>query len=185
MLTFPFSRRLALVTTVAAIAVAGCGSSLPNRDAQAGDPVELGGVQYQVQFSRQLNPNSVNDRPLFAGVPGAGLNLPGNQIWLGVFIQADNISKAQRRTASSFTVADAFDHVFRPVPLPASNDLAYRPDSLAPGDVDPGPDSPAGDGPDQGALLLFHMPADYFLGDRPLELRISGDGGLATVQLDV
>lgn len=188
MLTLPSAKRLAFVTlatAAATIVVAGCGSSLPQRDAPAGDPVELGGLLYQVQFSRELNPDSAIDHPLFAGVPAAGRDLPGDQIWLGVFVQANNASKTERRTASTFTVADAFDHVFRPVRLPASDDLTYHPDMLAPGDTDPGPDSPAGDSPDQGSLLLFHMPASDFMGDRALELRISDHGRLATVQLDV
>jgi hypothetical protein len=118
-------------------------------------------------------------------VPAAGRRLPPDQVWLGVFVQAENRAKDARRTAAAITVADTADHVFRPVRLGDGNAFAYRPTTLAAGAAEPDPGSAAGSSPEQGALLLFHLPLRYFMGNRPLELRIAGHGGPASVQLDV
>lgn len=174
-----------LVIAVSTAALIGCGGSTPQRDAQPGTPVEVRGVSYDVQISSQLNPDSDGDHPFFAGVPAAGRKLPPDQVWLGVFVQAQNESNGPRRAASAITVADTVDHVFRPVRLPSENAYAYRPATLAPGDSEPAPDAPAASSPEQGSLLLFHLPLDYFIGNRPLELRVSDHGQLASVQLDV
>jgi hypothetical protein len=173
-----------LALAVVFAALAGCGST-SQRDAAAGTPIEVDGISYQVQLSRELNPDSGSDHPFFAGVPAAGRHLPSDQIWLGVFLQGQNQSHELRRTAVAITVADAFNHDFRPVGVAPGNDYAYRPETLAPGDAEPSPDSPAADAPEQGSLLLFHLPVEYFLADRPLELRIAEHGQLASVQLDV
>ena len=179
-------RRLGLLVIAVATAVLfGCGDSMPQRDEQPGTPVEVRGVSYDVQISSQLNPDSDGDQPFFAGVPAAGRKLPPDQVWLGVFVQAQNESDGTRRTARSITVADTGDHVFRPVPLPTENDYAYRPATLAPGDSEPGPDSPAASAPEQGSLLLFRLPLNCFMENRPLELRVADHGRLASVQLDV
>jgi hypothetical protein len=82
-------------------------------------------------------------------------------------------------------VADTVDHVFRPVALPPGNAYAYRPAALAPGATEPGPGSPAASMPGQGSLLLFRLPLDDFVSNRPLELRVWDAGALASVQLDV
>jgi hypothetical protein len=174
-----------LVIAVSTAALIGCGGSTPQRDAPAGTRVELRGVSYDVEFSSQLNPDSDSDHPFFAGVPAAGRKLPPDQVWLGVFVQAQNESDGPRRAARSITVADTVDHAFRPVRLPPENDYAYRPATLAPGDSEPAPESPAASSPEEGSLLLFHLPLDYFMENRPLELRVSDHGQVASVQLDV
>ena len=179
-------RTLGLLVPAALVAaLVGCGSATPQRDASAGTALQVGGVSYDVQISRELNPDSASDSPLFAGVPAAGRNLPPDQVWLGVFLQAQNDSGSMRRTTSSITVADTDNHVFRPVALPGGNDSAYRAEPLAPGDTEPNADSPAGTSPEQGSVLIFHVPLDYFTSNRPLELRIADHGRLGTVQLDL
>jgi hypothetical protein len=67
------------------------------------------------------------------------------------------------------------------------NPFAYRGGVLQPTDVLPAPDSPAGQGSIQGALLLFKIPVRN-LENRPLELAIrtpAAPGKVATVDLDV
>jgi hypothetical protein len=175
----------AVVVTAAAATIAACGGGTPSRDAPEGSVVEVGGIAYQVQFSRELNPDMGSDHPFFAGVPDAGRALSPSEVWLGVFVQGENVSKQVRRASGAITVADAFDHVYRPVRLPAVNDLAYRANVLLPGQQEPSPDGPAGDGPEQGGLLLFHIPENDYVGDRPFELRLAAGRALATVQLDI
>jgi hypothetical protein len=174
-----------LVAAALTAALPGCGGSTPQRDVPPGTPIEVRGISYDVQISSELNPDSDSDHAFFAGVPAAGRKLPPGQVWLGVFVQAQNESDGPRRAARSITVADTFNHVFRPVPLPPDNAYAYRPATLASGDSEPGPNSPAASSSEQGSLLLFHVPLGYFMDNRPLELRVADAGQLASVQLDL
>ena len=162
----------ALLVTV----LAGCGDPVPRRDAPPGTALRVGGVSYAVQTARDLNPRSAGDRPFFAGVPRAGRGLPTDRVWLGVFLQAQNDSGSTRHTASGMTLADTHGHVYRSVPLGPGNDYAYRPETLGPGDTEPDPESPASSSPEQGSLVLFHLPLGAFLHGRPLELRVGAVG---------
>ncbi|HEX8083054.1 MAG TPA: hypothetical protein VF529_02125 [Solirubrobacteraceae bacterium] len=174
----------AVAVCLALLPVAGCGDGTPQRDAPPGTTLDLGGVAYDVQAARELNPSSP-DRALFAGVRGNGRTLPADHVWLGVFLQARNAADGPRATARSVEVADGLGHTFRPAPLPARNLFAYRPVTLAPGAAEPSPASPAASSPEQGSLLLFRLPLQDFLANRPLELRLRAAGRLASVQLDV
>ena len=156
--------------------VAGCGDPVPQRDAPAQAAVRVGGVSYDVQAARDLDPASAGDRSFFAGAPRAGRGLPADQVWLGVFLQAQNDSGSTRHTAPGMTLADTHGHVYRSVPLGPGNDYAYRPETLGPGDTEPDPESPASSSPEQGSLVLFHLPLGAFLHGRPLELRVGAVG---------
>jgi len=142
-----------------------------------GAAVRVGGVSYDVQAARDLDPASAGDRSFFAGAPRAGRGLPADQVWLGVFLQAQNDSGSTRRTASGMTLADARGHAYGSVPLGPGNDYAYRPETLGPGGTEPDPESPASSTPEQGSLVLFRVPLAAFLHGRPLELRV-GPGGV-------
>jgi hypothetical protein len=157
--------------------VAGCGDPVPQGDAPPGTAVRVSGVSYDVQTARDLDPASPGDRSFFADAPRAGRGLPADQVWLGVFLQAQNDSGSTRRTASAMTLADTRGHVYRSVALGPGNDYAYRPQTLGPGDTEPDPESPASSSPEQGSLVLFHIPLVAFLHGRPLELRV-GPGGI-------
>lgn len=177
-----------LLAVGALAVVAGCGTDAPRRDAPPGTTLRLGGVAYAVQTSRELNADAADARALFTGVRGGGRSLPGDELWLGVFVQAENESGEPRPTARSIVVADSLGHVFQPVALPRANAYAYRPATLPPGGSDPGPGSAAASSPEQGSLLLFRVPLADFLSNRPLELRLHAPHDpreIASVQLDV
>ena len=164
-----------------ASAFAACGGTAPQRDAPVGTPLDVGGVEYDVQTARELNPDAAGDRALFAGVRAPVRALPPDQVWLGVFLQAQNESDDARSAARSIVVADSLGHTFRPVSVARDNAYAYRPAVLAPGATLPAATSVAATSPEQGSVLLFRVPLANFLSNRPLELRI----GDASVQLDV
>lgn len=183
-------RRLAaaLLAPAALAFATGCGDDGPQRDAQPGTTLHVGGVAYAVQASRELNPYGADARPFFAGVRRGGRSLPPDQVWLGVFLQAQNESRGDRATARSIVVADDLGRTFAPVALPVGNLYAYRPMTLPPGGTEPAPASPAATSPEQGSLLLFRIPLESFLANRPLELRVRAPGDaahIASVQLDV
>jgi hypothetical protein len=178
-----------LAVVACAVAVSACG----NKEAETlhgsteGAYLDLGGLKYQVQISRLLNPASVEDRAYLLGLNASQRNLPAGQEWFAVFMRVENDGEKPARVATDYTITDTQDTKFRPVPLGGDNVFAYRGGTLQPKDVLPAPDSPAGQGTIQGSLLLFKIPTTN-LENRPLELSIrspAAPGKTATVDLDV
>jgi hypothetical protein len=178
-----------LAVVACALAVSACG----NKEAETlhgsteGSYLDLGGLKYQVEISRLLNPASIEDRAYFVGVPAAQRQLPPGQQWFAVFMRVENDAQKAARAATDYTITDTQNTKFRPLALGADNVFAYRGGTLQPKDVLPAPDSPAGQGTIQGSLLLFKIPVANFE-NRPLELSIrsaAAPGETATVDLDV
>jgi hypothetical protein len=185
-------RRLlaSLAVAVLALAAAGCG----NKEAKTlhgdteGSYLDLGGLKYQVQISRLLNPNSIEDRAYLVGLNGGQSKLPAGQQWFGVFMRVENDGEQKNvRAATDFQIVDTQNNKYRPIQLAPVNVFAYRGGTLNPADVVPPPDSPAGQASIQGSLLLFRIPVSNFE-NRPLQLNIrssAAPGQTATVNLDV
>jgi hypothetical protein len=178
-----------LVVVACALAASACG----NKKAEVlhglteGAYLDLGGLKYQVQISRLLNPASVEDRAYLLALPAAQRKLPANQQWFAVFMRVENDGQKAARAATDYTITDTENNKFRPLTLGPDNVFAYRSGTLQPKDVLPAPDSPAGQGSIQGALLLFKIP-DANFENRPLELSIrtpAAPGKTAAVDLDV
>ncbi len=179
-------RKLVLLVFVAAF-VAGCGDkeAVITKAETEGVYVDVGGLTYQVQLSRFLNPGDPEDREYLRGLPeGIPADLPGDEIWFGVWMRVKNYSDETLRPTSTFTIVDTEEDEFRPVPLDAeSNPFVYEPIDLKPSQVLPPPDTAASSGPIQGSLILFRLKADT-LGNRPLRLEIE-QGGATTGEVDL
>jgi hypothetical protein len=183
-------RPLALIAALAvALAIGACG----NKESETlhgeteGSYLDLGGMKYRVQISRLLNPASIEDKYYFIGLPANQRQLPAGQEWFAVFIRVENDGEKAARAATDYTITDTQETKFRPMQFSTENVFAYRGGVLQPTDVLPAPDSPAGQGSIQGALLLFKIPTRN-LENRPLELSIrtpAAPGKTATVDLDV
>jgi hypothetical protein len=148
--------------------------------------VDIGGLKYQVQVSRQLNPRLVGDRDYFASVPESEMDLGPDETWFGVFVRAENTGEEPARSARRFEVKDTQENIYVPVEVGEPNPFAYRPTTVQPRDLLPDRDSPAGERQPNGALLLFKLKR-FSLDNRPLGLFIyspEGDG-IASVNLDV
>jgi hypothetical protein len=154
------------------VAVPGCGDDEPGVDepAREGLALELGGVEYNVFITRQLNPKIPPDDAYYEG-PGAP---PGETLY-GVFIQVCNHSDEAHDTASTFKVTDNQGNEFEPEELPEGNPFAYAPRRLEPEECIPQIGSVAALGPGAGSMLLFQLPLET-TENRPLELEIKGDG---------
>jgi hypothetical protein len=180
--------RLLVLCALLALAAAGCGNKQDVRTLgeTEGIYIDLGELQYQVQISRQLNEFETEDKAYLAGLP-AGYPEPGaDEEWFAVFIRVSNPHDRTLRPSDNFQIRDTQEQTYTPVPLSASNVFAYRPTPLGPNDLIPQPDSPAGNGPTQGSLLLFKI-KQTSLQNRPLELRIlaPGSSDVGIVDLDV
>jgi hypothetical protein len=175
---------LALLAGV--LLTAGCGHSETGYQVAAtseGLYQEQGGLKYQVQISRYLNPADPEDSAYLKGLP-SGMRLANNQIWFGVFMRVENDGQRTASATSAYVITDTLGHKFRPVALnPNVNPFAYRPRPLAPGTLLPTPDSVAGQGAIKGSLVLFRL-NEADLQNRPLDLHI-GQTRPATVELDL
>jgi hypothetical protein len=186
--------RLRPITLAAAavlsLALGACGNKVAKvtHGDTEGAYLDVGGLNYQVQISRALNPRDSEDRDYLIGVNRAEAALTPGETWFGVFIRVQNTStKTAHQAATEYQIRDTQGMVFRPVPLGADNVFAYRAGNLAPKGIIPGGDSAAAETPIQGSLLLFKIPYAN-LENRPLELEIVSPKNAqdtATVALDV
>lgn len=181
-------RRLLATTAVAVAAstsLAACGEEEePTHGRTEGVYVNTGELKYQVQISRQINPNDAEDRDYLAGMTGGDRQLAEDEDFFGVFIRVMNTSDEEHPSASEFFIEDTTGKKFEPVRV--SNPVGYRPMVVKPGDQIPVPGSQGRENPTQGGLVLFKIPVASF-DNRPLELHIAPPQGgeEATVDLDV
>lgn len=194
LLTSKRTLRLVLVLAVgaSAIALGGCarttltGVSQDQLSAGTEPYFNVGGVTYQIQISRQLNPFDSEDVQYLAGIPGAQ-DLPADQLWFGVFLWAKNQSKQIRETADTFEIVDSQGTVYHPVQLNSSvNPYAWTSEALSQNQIEPLADSTASNGSTGGGLILFKLD-DSVYSNRPLTLEIfnSGNPTPAKVSLDL
>lgn len=182
-------RRLALcLLAVAAVAaLAGCGNRIETRTLgeTEGIYIDVGELKYQVQLSRILNPDDLEDSAYLAGLP-AGEEASAEEAWFAIFLRVENTTGEPRPAAEEFEIIDTQENAFEPLAL-ENNPFAYRPVSLPPKGIIPPPDSIAGEGVIQGSLLLFKVSVDA-LQNRPLEFRITSPESsdeVGIVDLDV
>ena len=172
-------RKLVLLVFVAAF-VAGCGDkeAVITEAETEGVYVDVGGLTYQVQMSRFLNPGDPEDKEYLHGLPeGINAALPGDEIWFGVWMRVKNYSDEALTPTTQFTIVDTEENQFRPVPLDSNtNPFVYEPVTLQHAQVLPTPDTANASGPIQGSLILFRLRTDS-LGNRPLRLMIEAGGG--------
>ncbi len=146
-------RKLVLLV-FAAVLLAGCGNkeSIVTEAETEGVYVDVAGLTYQVQLSRFLNPGDVEDIQYLHGLPeGISPNLPGDEIWFGVWMRVKNYSDEALTPTDDFTIIDTEENEFRPVPLDSeSNPFVYEPVTLQHAQVLPTPDTAASSGPIQG-----------------------------------
>ena len=187
---FPAVLRRVVVLAVCALAVAGCGNK--EKETTFSDTegmyLDLGGLKYQVQISRQLNPQDVEDHNYLTGVPRELSRLAPGDSWFAVFIRVENGSDKYRQAAGSFTLKDTQDNTFLPVPVARTKPFGYHGGFVAPKNTLPPAQSPAQLNESiGGAMVLFKVPnASY--ANRPLELTIRNPKNprdTASVDLDV
>jgi hypothetical protein len=167
----------------AALLATGCGPP-PDRDAPAGTTVVQDGVRYVVQTSRELNPDSPDDRVFLGGDGAERLDRPGVTL-LGVFLQARNHAASPRRSVAAPQLVDAFGKAYEPMRLPADDVFAYRAVRLAPGERIPAVQSVATESPENGVILVYRVPVGVFVTNRPFTVRFGSSEMAASVQLDV
>jgi hypothetical protein len=178
-----------VLALASALALAGCGNKLEVRTQgeTEGLYIDIGELKYQVQISRVINPQDIEDRHYLTGLPSGTLPPKGDEAWFGVWLQVHNTtSEGTFQTADDFEIVDTQERSFEPIEL-EGNPFAYAPVRLGPNSVLPNSESPAGQGPIQGSLLLFKLTTEA-LQNRPLEFKIvspTDPSNIGIVDLDV
>jgi hypothetical protein len=211
-------RRLTLLLFACALlafVATGCGEKGENKDpVREGIATNIGGLDYNVFITRQLNPKSVEDRDYYPGPeeseecarkPGSTppaltpkerpQRCPTNLY--GVFFQVCNnttdgtptsarepSSTQGREFPGDFEIEDSQGNKFEPIVMPPTNVFAYRARPLKKGDCIPASGSAAFNSPTAGALLVFRIPVAA-TENRPLELHVSVGGQTQRFELDI
>ena len=177
---------IALAALLLALGVSACGSENPRTHAETEGPyLDVGNLQYQVQISRQLNPEDQEDRAYFIGVEDPEVGADEN--WFSVWVRAWNRTESRQQAARKFEIEDTTGKRYEPVEIGKENIFAYRPAFVPSGATLPATDSVAEQAPIGGALLLFKV-TNESLANRPLVLHITSPGPApheAEIDLDV
>jgi hypothetical protein len=182
----PFRLAALALLALAVLATAGCGNktSVTTNASTESTYLDLGGMKYQIQMSRYLNGNDVEDKSYLAGVP-TGVAPGANEVWFGIWMRVENGSDKPLPVATDYTITDTQGNTYRPVPIDGKvNPFIYLSGPLQPGSVLPDPDSAAGANNIQGSLILFKIKTDS-LQNRPLILHITQGGKTVTADIDV
>jgi hypothetical protein len=186
-------RRAILLAAMAVVTVslAACGNKQPihTHGETEGAYINVGDLVYQVQLSRQLNPNDPEDKGYLIDLPFGEQELAPDEAWFGVFVKAWNEGEEVAPSAEAFRITDTTGAEYEPIPLGPDNVFAYRPGEVPKGQQTPELDSAASNNPSiNGSLLLFRVKYDAF-NNRPLELAIHAPEGEepaeGTIDLDV
>jgi hypothetical protein len=169
----------ALALAAAAFAFSACGYSSDSKDVVEGEPVKLGELQYNVVFSRFLNPKDSEDSAYLVGQP----QLPPGHSYFGVFFEVQNESEEPQTLADSFTITDAGHQTFDAIPSESLYALSFGGEVESQEQI-PVLDSTPQQGPIEGSVVLFELPATASE-NRPLTLSIPGPEGPAEVTLDL
>jgi hypothetical protein len=187
-------RRLVLALALTALVAAGCGhdedaaTAVQQTAETEGLYLDVNGLKYQIQMSRYMNPNDVEDSQYLVGLPENAPAPSEDEIYFGVWVRVENTSEDETRPAASiWEIHDTQENVYRPIPIDTDiNPFAFNPGDVPPKTVIPLSSSAAGQGPIQGLMLLFKIRNESFQ-NRPLELKFrnGGSGQEGTYDLDV
>jgi hypothetical protein len=181
-------RLLVISAALCALLGAGCGNKQETvtLGETEGIYLDVDHLKYQVQISRYMNENDVEDKSYLIGLPSSTGSPAGDETWFGVFIRVQNTTDETIAPANNFEIVDTQENVYRPIPLDTNiNPFAYKPDPIPPGQLIPEANSVASSGTIQGSLLLFKVKTES-LQNRPLEFRLKrGSGTTGVVDLDV
>jgi hypothetical protein len=168
-----------LALAVAVLALSACGWSSDSKEVAEGEPVKLGELQYNVIFSRFLNPNDNEDSAYLVGQP----ELAPGSAYFGIFLEVQNEDEEAHKLPDTLTITDADHQVFDAIPSESLYALPFGGEVESHEQV-PVLDSTPQQGPIEGSLVLFELPASASE-NRPLTLSIPGPEGPAVVELDL
>jgi hypothetical protein len=178
-------KRLAITFTVllALGSVSGCGGGGKlETEGEEGTFVKAGDAVYQVQLTRLLNPRQRPDDALLRGQSA----LPPDEQYLAVFLKIKNEGSKPYSPPRDMKVVDTVGNEYLPLDATQSGFGLDFAKGIVPGGVAPPPSSPAAEGPDAAALVLFRVKLESATANLPLELEVPTEEKSGTrIKLDV
>jgi hypothetical protein len=186
---------LTLPALLAVLVLGACGDShskvttgtYAGESGQNAPYLDVGPLIYEVQLSRELNPNNTEDAAYLEGLSPSESKLEPGQEWFMVSLQVYNNHSQPFQGASAISITDTQDNTYTPILPGPSNAYAYRAGAIPAKGQIPLAGTTAAYAPTQGAVLLFKIQV-VSLDNRPLELKITDPENLAesaTAELDV
>ena len=169
---------LTLALIVLAGALSACGAE-EESEAAEGEPIEVAGLEYNVQITRFLNPDDTEDMEYLVGQPPP----ESGSEYLGVFMVIENESEEPLPSATGYTVIDTLDQEVKPVESESPYALDIGAEVPAEGLL-PILGTSAATGPNHGSLVIFKVD-DGVSENRPLTLEIEGSGDTGEIILDI
>jgi hypothetical protein len=170
----------ALALSVLVVGVSACGYSSDSKDVAEGEAVHLGDLQFNVVFSRYLNPNDSEDSAYLVGQPPP----PDGSTYFGIFFQVQNESNESQKLPSTLKITDATNRTYELLPSESLYAFPFGGEVESQEQI-PVLDSTPQQGPIEGSVALFLLPAEAS-DNRPLTLHIPGaDGETANITLDL
>ena len=157
----------ALLSAVGAVA-AGCGSGKLETEGDEGAFLRADDAVYQVQLTRRLNPRQHPDDTLLRGQGPA----PADEQYLAVFLTIRNDGPKPYQPPRDMKVVDTVGNEYLPLDATQSGFGLDFGEPIAPGDMAPPTDSPAAEGPDAAAMVLFRVKLESATDNLPLELEV-------------
>ncbi len=177
-LVLPLLAALALAVLVTGVSA--CGYSSDSKDVVEGEPMVLGDLQFNVTFSRYLNPNDNEDSAYLVGQPPP----PKGSAYFGVFFEVQNESEQPQTLPSTLTITDAAQRTYHVIPSESLYALQFG-GEVEPQEQVPVLDSTPQQGPIEGSVAIFLLPSAAS-DNRPLTLHIpaaNGEKGEVTLDL--
>ena len=122
---------MALLAVAAVLVLAACGNKpkISTTGDTEGTYLNVGPLTYQVQISRQLNPNDIEDQTYLQGVRPFQAKLAKGQTWFGIFLRVANETKQTHPAANASSSPTPRTTRTSPVPQAPQNpfELSRRP----------------------------------------------------------
>jgi hypothetical protein len=164
------------------VAAAGCGANEEKRSGAEGEFIEAGEALYQVQLTRLLNPRDRPDDQLLRGQAPA----TRDEQYLAVFLKIENKGSESYSPPRDMRVVDTEGNQYLPLDATQSGFGLDLGSQIPPGDEAPPPGSPAAEGPNAAAMLLFRVKTQSATDNLPLVLEVpSGEKAVSRITLDV
>jgi hypothetical protein len=176
----PLLSLLALVALLAlTTGVSACGYESDSKHVDEGQTIELGDLQYNVTFSRYLNPTDNEDSAYLVGQKEP----PKGETYFGVFFEVQNTSDERQTLPATLSITDADEKEYEVLPSESIFALPFE-GTVEPDEQVPVLDSPAQLGPIEGSIAIFLLPEEASE-NRPLTLHIEGGEEKGEVTLDL
>jgi hypothetical protein len=170
------------LAAVVLLPLAGCGASDVKHSGAEGEFITVNHALYQVQLTRLLSVHQQPDSNLLRGQTAP----PADQLYLAIFLKIKNEGKTPYAPPRDMKIVDTVGNQYLPLDATQSGFGLDFGTPLAKGATAPAPDSPAGQGPDAGAMVLFRVKTESATDNLPLTLSIPTSGKKnADIVLDV